>query len=86
MTNVNTFIMNTLRQWPNNEVTHRDLIAWFVTTTGKQPDFQLFHVRDALYRLENKGLVERYKGPNDRGFYWRLNLKGDDPVLGLTVH
>lgn len=76
MTNVDAFILGTLRKFPDRELLHKDMIRWFIHTTGKEPDFERFHLRDACYRLENKGLIVRYKEPGDRGFYWGVTLKG----------
>lgn len=73
-TNLKEFIMNTMRAYPNWEMTQRDLINWFTTSTGRKPDFVDHNVRDTLYGLEGKGKVERHKGPEDRYWYWRIAL------------
>lgn len=73
-TNLKDFIMDTMRAYPDREMTQRDLINWFTETTGREPDFVGYNIRDTLYRLEDKGEVERVKLPDDRHWYWRLKL------------
>ena len=71
-----TFVLDTMREWPNNEMTISHLLDWYYTKHGARPPFEHFHVRDALYALEDKGMVVRFKGPEDRPFYWAIAQSG----------
>lgn len=71
---IDDFILQTMRSYPNREMTRRDLTVWFEETMESPATFQAFHLRDALYRLEAKGKVERFQGINDRAIHWRLKM------------
>lgn len=68
---VSDFLVN---RYPTQEVTMRQIHEWYADHDAgneEDPPFEIFHVRDALYRLESHGVVERSKGIwGDRSTYW----------------
>lgn len=72
--NLKDYVMDTMRQYSDREMTQRDLIDWFPISQHQPFTFNTFNVRDTLYSLEAKGKIERTKLPTDRHWYWRLKL------------
>ena len=68
--NIKDFIMKTLRAYPNRKISRMDLTCWFVEVMEAPQNFQDFHMRDALYRLEDLGFVGRTKADGDKTFQW----------------
>jgi hypothetical protein len=65
------YVTEFMKKYVDREVTIADIYNWHVDTVG-QPEFQKFHVRDALYRLEELGLVERAEPmEGDRTVFWQ---------------
>ena len=68
------FILDTLTEFSDQECSQLDLRAWHRQTKGDATAnmYKGYNFRDALYRLETKGLVERYFDETEQTIYWRV--------------
>jgi hypothetical protein len=70
--NVEAYVADLLvNQYPEQEMTMRHILDWYkYTHEGDDPPFQMFHVRDALYRLEAQNVVMRSNPETSKNIYW----------------
>ena len=63
-----------LTKYAAREMTMRDIFDWHKEEFGTESPFKVFNIRDALYTLEKKGLVERFRDDLDGLIYWALKV------------
>lgn len=73
-TGLDGFILSTLRTYPDNEMTIPELHSWHAQIASWD-NYQNFHFRDALYRLQDQGLVERTKHAGEKAYHWAIKVR-----------